>query len=172
MAHVPDPADGGVAIFLGKPESLGQVGADFVTVEDFDAMRALAQFFGGQIRERGFSRPGQACKPQGKPLIHRLKLMLLRIDYFEKYVSYLILLEETRTPNQGRVASLLGAEGRQVQVNCQRRGRAEDFSGAGREQSIAGAVGRGDSVESHVATLRRAQISIAVADERGIRSIE
>ncbi len=76
MADVADAPDVGVAIFLGKPESLGKIGADFVAVEDFDAMRALAQFFGGQIRERRFSRAGQARKPQGKPLIHRLKLML------------------------------------------------------------------------------------------------
>src|SRR5271154_3533031 len=66
----------------------------------------------------------------------------------------------------------LCADGRQVQVNRQRRGRAEDFCGASREQSIAGVVGRGDSIESNVATFRGAEIGVAVTDERGIRSVD
>ena len=52
MADVADPPDVDVAILLGKAEPLGEIGADFVAVEDFDAMRALAQFFGGQVRKR------------------------------------------------------------------------------------------------------------------------
>ena len=52
IADVADPPDIDVAIFLRKPESLGEIGADFVAIEDFDAMLALAQFFGGQIRKR------------------------------------------------------------------------------------------------------------------------
>jgi hypothetical protein len=36
-------------------------------------MRAFAEFLGDQIRERRFSGPGQAGKPQGKALIHLQK---------------------------------------------------------------------------------------------------
>ena len=52
IADVADAADVGVAVFLGKAQALGEVGADFVAVEDFDAMTALAQFVGQQIGQR------------------------------------------------------------------------------------------------------------------------
>ena len=50
--------------------------------------------------------------------------------------------------------------------------RAEDFFGARSEQSIAGSVGGCDSVESHAAILRGADVGVAVADERGVGSID
>src|SRR5882757_2261130 len=73
MAHVANPPDIDVAILLGKAESLGEIGADFVAVENLDAMRAFAEFVGDQIRKRGFSRSGKTGKPQGKALIHLQK---------------------------------------------------------------------------------------------------
>ena len=73
MAHVADPPDIDVAILFGKTESLGEIGADFVAVENLDTMPPLAQFLGDQISKRGFSRPGKTGKPQGKALIHLQK---------------------------------------------------------------------------------------------------
>ena len=70
VAYVADPPDIDVAILFGKTESLGEIGADFVAVENLDAMRAFTEFLGDQIRKRGFSRSGKAGKPQGKALIH------------------------------------------------------------------------------------------------------
>ena len=59
-----------------------------------------------------------------------------------------------------------------AEMNRERGGRAEDFCGAGRQQSIARCIRRRDSVKSHAATLRGADVGLAVADECGVGSID
>ena len=76
------------------------------------------------------------------------------------------------SPTSARVARLSGWQSGQVQMNCQCGGRGEDFCGACGQQSIAGDVGRCDSVKSDAATLCGAEVRIAVADEGGVRSID
>ena len=61
---------------LEKPSPAGQIGADFVAVKNLEAMPAFTKCLGHQIGKRGFSRPGKAGKPQGKPLIHLQKIKL------------------------------------------------------------------------------------------------
>ena len=58
IADVADAPDVDVAIFLGKAEAFGEIGADFVAVEDFDAMSAIAQLSRDEVGKRRFSRPG------------------------------------------------------------------------------------------------------------------
>ena len=58
IADVADAPDVDVAILFGKAEALGKIGANFVAVEDFDAVPAIAQLGRGEVGKRRFPSPG------------------------------------------------------------------------------------------------------------------
>src|SRR5882762_7853599 len=67
---VADAADVGVAILLGEPQSIGQVGADVITVEHLDVATPPRNLLFQRVRDRRLSRTGQACEPDDETLGH------------------------------------------------------------------------------------------------------
>src|SRR5713101_2669973 len=69
---IADTPDIGVAVFLGKPEPLREIGPHLVAVEHLDIMAAAAQFRRCHCRQRRFACARQAREPERKALFHRM----------------------------------------------------------------------------------------------------
>src|SRR5262245_45689466 len=71
MADVPDAADVGVAVLPREPQSLGQVLAHLVAVEDLDVAAPRAQDLADGPREGGLPRARETGEPDGEPRLLR-----------------------------------------------------------------------------------------------------